>query len=102
MPRIRDAMRSGWNHSSWSSFSLRGPLDTSLGGDDGIHALLSEDRHLDLSAELLQLVDRSRTLEVGGDEGRRLPLLAQHQRELRGGGRLARALEACEQDHGLA
>ena len=29
MPRMRDAMRSGWNHSSWSSFS---PVDASLIG----------------------------------------------------------------------
>ena len=29
MPRMRDAIRSGWNHSSWSSFS---PVDASLIG----------------------------------------------------------------------
>ena len=29
MPRMRDAMRSGWKYSSWSSFS---PTETSLTG----------------------------------------------------------------------
>jgi hypothetical protein len=50
----------------------------------------SRRRDLDLPPELLELVDRGRALEVGGDERRLLALLAQEQRELRGGGRLAR------------
>jgi hypothetical protein len=61
--------------------------------------VLAVDGDLDLLAELLELVDRGRALEVGGDHGRLLALLAQKQRELRGCGRLARALEAGEQDH---
>ena len=57
------------------------------------------DGDLDLLAELLELVDRGRPLEVGGDERRRLALLlAEEQRELGRGGRLPRALEAGEQD----
>src|SRR5207247_1053247 len=35
-----------------------------------------------------------------GDEARLAALLAQQQRELRGGGRLARALQPSKQDHG--
>ena len=68
-------------------------------GDRVLRAAVEVDRDLDLPAELLELVDRGRALEVGGDERGRLPLLAQEQRELGGGGRLARALEAGEQDH---
>src|SRR5262249_54506827 len=57
-----------------------------------------EHGNLDLLAELLELVDRGRALQVGGDQPRLAALLAQQQRELRGGGRLAGALEAREQD----
>src|SRR4029453_14639465 len=56
------------------------------------------DRNLDLLAELLELVDRGRPLEVRGDKRRRFPLLAQEQGELGCGGRLPRALETGEQD----
>jgi hypothetical protein len=66
---------------------------------DGVGALLAEDGHLDLLAELLELVDRGRALQVGGDEARLAAFLAQEQRELGRGGRLARALQAGEQDH---
>ena len=66
---------------------------------DRILRVAAVDGDLDLAAELLELVDRGGALEVGGDERRLLPLLAQQQRELGGGGRLARALEAGEQDH---
>jgi flavin-binding protein dodecin len=59
----------------------------------------SEDGHLDLLAELLQLRDGGGALQVRGDERGRRALLAEQQRELGSGGRLARALEACEQDH---
>ena len=56
------------------------------------------DRHLNLLAELLELVDRRGALQIGRDEPRPAALLAQVQRELAGGGRLARALQAGEQD----
>ncbi len=56
------------------------------------------DRDLDLPAQLLELLDRSRPLEVGGDEGRLLALLAEEQGELRRGGRLSRSLQAREED----
>ncbi len=59
-----------------------------------------EDGNLELLSELLELVDGGRALQVGGDEGRRMPFLAQEQRELGGRCRLPRALEAREQDHG--
>ena len=195
MPRIRDAIRSGWKYSSWSSFS---PTETSLTGlpvtartesaappraspssfvsttpskairsknasadvdgllaghrvedeqdvrrlrrvpdarellhqllvdvqaaggvdDDDVVARLAGrvepvlddldrilrvaavDGDLDLAAELLELVDRGRPLQVGRDQRRLLPVLAQQQRELGGRRRLAGALEAGEQDHG--
>ena len=57
-------------------------------------------RDLDLAAELLQLVDGGRALQVGRDQGGMLARLAQPEGELGGGGRLAGALEAREQDHG--
>ena len=56
------------------------------------------DRDLDLLAELLELVDRGRALEVGGHERRRLPFLAEEQRELGRRGRLPRALQAGEEN----
>ena len=58
------------------------------------------DRDLDLPPELLELVDRCRTLEVCRDERGSLALLAEEERELRRRGRLARALEAREQNDG--
>ena len=66
----------------------------------GVAAVERPDGDLDLLAELLELVDRGRALQVAGDEPRALPVLAQEQRELRGGSRLARALEPGEEDHG--
>ena len=59
-----------------------------------------EDRDLELAAELLELLDRGRAGEVGADERRRVALLAEEKRELRGGRRLAGALKPREQDHG--
>jgi hypothetical protein len=40
-------------------------------------------RDLDLLGELLELVDRRRPLQVGGDEERRLAFAAEQQGELR-------------------
>ena len=68
--------------------------------DDRVGRLRPVDRHLELAAELLELVDRRRPLEVGGDEPRGLLLvLAKPERELGRRRRLARALEAAEEDH---
>jgi hypothetical protein len=64
----------------------------------GVGCVGAEHRHVDLPAELLELVDRGGALEVGRDEPRLAPLLAQVQRELRRRGRLAGALEPGEQD----
>src|SRR5207245_2647704 len=111
MPRMRDAIRSGWNSSSWSSFS---PTEMYLIGGrveddgvavpirkranavarhvDGIAVVLAVDRDVDLLAELLELVDRGGPLQVGGDEPRLASRLAQEERELRGCGRLPRSL----------
>ncbi len=58
------------------------------------------DRDLNLLAELLELVDRGRALEVRGHERRRFPFLAEEQRELGRRGRLPRALQAGEKDDG--
>ena len=82
-----------------SSPSLRAGLDAEPRGGNRIAAIEREDRELDLLPELLELVHRSRTLEIAGDERRVLPVAAEHQAELRRGRRLARALEAREQDH---
>ena len=67
---------------------------------DRILAFTAIDGNVDLLSELLELVDRGGTLQVGGDEAGAATLLPQEQGELRGGRRLARALEAREQDHG--
>ena len=52
------------------------------------------DLDADLVAELDELVDRGGPVDVGGDQQRPLSLLAQADRQLGGGGRLAGALEA--------
>ena len=57
--------------------------------DRGNRVACGIDGNLKLTAELLELVDRGRALEVGGDERRRVTLLAEQERELRGSGRLA-------------
>ena len=68
--------------------------------DDRIGRLGAVDGHLELLAELLELVDRRRPLEVGGHEpGRLLVVLAEPERELGRRRRLARALEPAEHDH---
>jgi len=51
---------------------------------DGIFRVAAVHRDLNLAAQLLELVDRSGPLQVGGNERRLLPLLAQEQGELRG------------------
>ena len=66
---------------------------------DGILAVERVDRDLDLLAELLELVDRCGSLEVARDERGPLAVLPKEQGELCGRGRLARALQAREEDH---
>ena len=58
-----------------------------------------EDRHVDLPAERLELLDGGGALQVAGHERRLQALLGEQVRELAGRGRLARALQAAEQDH---
>ena len=59
------------------------------------------DRRAGLGADLHELLDRRRPVDVArSDRHRRVVLLAQHLRELRGGGGLARALQAGHQHHG--
>ena len=98
--RLVDLEPAGGVHDHDVAAVGRGARETLPRGDDRVARLGPVDRHLDLPAELLQLVDRRRPLEIGGDEARRLPLvLAEMERELRGGRRLARALEPAEEDH---
>jgi hypothetical protein len=61
---------------------------------------LRVDVRLGLRAELLELLDRRRALQVGGREGDVLVLLLQQLGELRARGRLARSLQSAHQDHG--
>ena len=76
-------------------------LETLARRGDGIRRVGAVNRQLDLAAELLELVDRGGTLEVRGDEARRLLLVpSQMERELGRRRRLARALEAAEEDDG--
>ena len=78
-----------------------GALETLARRDDRVGRLRPVDRNLELAPELLELVDRSRTLQVRGDERRGLLLvLPQVERELGGRGRLARALQAAQEDDG--
>ena len=51
-------------------------LEPASGRLHGIAAVEREDRYLDLLAELLQLVDRRRSLEIAGDEAGTLLVLA--------------------------
>ncbi len=73
-------------------------LDAVTHGLDRVGALVRVDRDADLLAELHELVDRGRALEVGGDERGLLVVLLQEERQLAGGGRLAGALKAGEED----
>ena len=65
-----------------------------------VHRVRCEDGDAGALAHHLQLVDRVRALQVGGDQHRLVPLLAQPAPELAGQRRLAGALQAGEQDHG--
>ena len=69
---------------------------------DRVGRVGAEDGNVDLRAELLELVDCGRALKVGGDQARLAAAGLELARELGGGRRLARALEPCEQDDGLA
>jgi hypothetical protein len=82
--------------------ALRGRgLDAVAGDRDGIAARAAvEDRHVDLAPERLELLDGRRALQVAGHERGLHALLDEQVRELARGGRLARALQAAEQDHG--
>jgi hypothetical protein len=62
----------------------------------------AEDGNVDLPAELLELVDRGGTLEVGRDQPRLTAVGLEPARELGGGRRLTRPLKAGEQDDRLA
>ena len=64
----------------------------------GSPVTLFEDREIDLLAERLQLLDRGRTVDVGGDQQRLRALLFQTQRELAGLRRLTRALQTDQHD----
>ena len=75
-------------------------LEPELRSLDRVGAIGRVDGNLDLLAELLELVDRRGSLEVACDEAGPLAVLPQEQRELGGGGRLARALQAREEDDG--
>ena len=70
--------------------SARGAFEAFVNRGDRVPPLLRVDRDVELRPELLELVDRRRTLEVGRDERRLLPVVPQQQRELRRSRRLAR------------
>ena len=55
--------------------------------------------HVDALAQRLQLVDGRGTIDVGGDEHRRLAVFLEQLGELGAGGRLAGALQAGQEDH---
>src|SRR5450759_118430 len=55
--------------------------------------------HVDALAQRLQLVDGRGSIDVGGDEHRRLAVLLEQLGELGAGGRLAGALQAGQEDH---
>jgi hypothetical protein len=65
---------------------------------DGVGALLRVDGNAHLAAELDELIDRGRALQVGGDERRLLTVALQEKRQLAGRRRLAGALETREQN----
>ena len=69
---------------------------------DGRAAVSAVDRHADLFAEHLELIDGGGTLQVGGDQQRLAAALAQHQGQLAGGGRFALTLQTAEHDDGRA
>ena len=69
--------------------------------DDRVRGVGAIDGDLELAPQLLELVDRGRPLEVGGDQaGLLLLVLAKVERELGRGRRLAGALEAAEENDG--
>ena len=69
-------------------------------GTDGILRVGAVHGDRDLLAELFELIDRGRPLQISCDEAWLLALPAQVERKLGGGGRLARALQAGHQDDG--
>ena len=69
---------------------------------DAVARFRREDRHADPLAVHLELLDRVRALEVGGDQDRGLALLLEPERELGGERGLSGTLEAGEHDDGRA
>ena len=65
---------------------------------DRVAALVGVNGNVDLRAELDQLVDRGRALQVGSDERGLAAVLLQQQSELAGRGRLSRSLQPRKQD----
>jgi hypothetical protein len=76
-----------------------GGIHAESGRSDGVVGIRRVHGDLDLPSELLELVDRRRALQVARDERGPLALAPEHERQLGGGRRLARALQAREQDH---
>src|SRR5581483_5138497 len=85
-----------------------GVVERPLGLRHGVAAhvhrvgLLAVDRDVDLLAERLELLDGPGPLEVRRGEHRLAAAVAERQRQLRRGGRLARALEAAEHEYDRA
>ncbi len=80
---------------------LAGVLDSVAGDVDGVAVGAGcVHGHVDALAQRLQLVDGRGTIDVGGDEDRRLAVLLEKLGELRARRRLARALQAGHEDHG--
>ena len=85
-----------------SSPSARARSSPERTASTGIGRVRTEDGNVDLPAELLELVDRGGTLEVGRDQPRLAAVRLEPAGELGGGRRLAGALKAGEQDDRLA
>jgi len=71
-----------------------GLLDAGLGNShDVLRIALGIDRHIELCAERLELIDGRRSVDVAGDKTRRPILGLELSSELGGGGRFSRSLE---------
>ena len=77
-----------------------GVFDRFLRGDDRVLRAALKDRHANLTAHDLQLLDGGRAIDIAADEQRTLAVLLEPGSQLSGHRRLTGALQTAEHEHG--
>ena len=97
--RLVDVQAAGGIQNHHVALMLTGVFDRLQRGLDRILRAVFIDRHADLTADDLKLLDGRRAIDIAADQQRTLAVLFQPVRQLGGHRRFARALQAAEHEH---